>query len=230
MIDVEILHLKKGAEKATGVTVIIDVFRAFTLEACLIKQGAKKVIPVGSLEEAYSLKKQHPEYILIGERNGKICDGFDYGNSPSEILKHDFTNQVVVHTTSAGTLGLVSAKNADCILTGALVNAKAIARYIQALNPKHVSLVCMGWCGEKDTEEDVLCAMYLKSLIEGNPIKDIQQQAYDLRLTEGKKFFDETQQDKFPQADFGVCVDVDSIDFAIEVDRTGEFMESRKVK
>lgn len=214
-MNIRILHLAEGAREATGITVIIDVFRAFTLEAYLFDQGAEKIYATGDQESAYRLKKEHPDYILIGERHGKILPGFDYGNSPSAVRNMDFTGRIFVHTTSNGTQGIANAKAADEILTGSLVNAKATAQYILSRQPDDVSLVCMGWEG-RDTEEDVLCAQYLKSLLEGHPMKDIVRKADDLRYSEGKKFFDPSQQDAFPQGDFAMCVKPDLFDFVIE--------------
>ena len=121
----------EGAKQATGLTVIIDVFRAFTVEAYLMNNGADKIIPVGDSEIAYKYKKEDPNIILVGERHGKIMPGFDYGNSPSQIENIDFSGKTIVHTTSAGTQGIANASNADVILTGSLVNAKAIANYIK---------------------------------------------------------------------------------------------------
>lgn len=214
-MNIRILHLAEGAREAGGITVVIDVFRAFTLEAYLFSQGAEKIYAVSDQKTAYRMKKEHPEYILIGERHGKILPGFDYGNSPSSVKGMDFTGKIFVHTTSNGTQGIANAVHADEILTGSLVNAKATADYILSQRPEEVSLVCMGWEG-KDTEEDVLCAEYLKSLLEGQPMKDIERKADDLRYTEGKKFFDPLQQDVFPQADFAMCVKPDIFDFVIE--------------
>lgn len=44
-IQVRILQLIEGAKDATGITVIIDVFRAFSVEAYFMALGAQKVIP-----------------------------------------------------------------------------------------------------------------------------------------------------------------------------------------
>lgn len=111
-MQVRILQLIEGAKEATGITVIIDVFRAFSVEAYFMALGARKVIPVGNVETAYSLKEQNPEMILAGERHGKILPGFDVGNSPSELVKLEVSGKTVVHTTSAGTQGIVNAINA----------------------------------------------------------------------------------------------------------------------
>lgn len=213
-MNIRILHLAEGAREARGITVIIDVFRAFTLEAYLFAQGAEKIYTAADKSTAYRMKKEHPEYILIGERHGKILPGFDYGNSPSAVKDKDFTGRTFVHTTSNGTQGIANAVHADEILTGSLVNASATAQYILSQHPQEVSLVCMGWEG-KDTEEDVLCAEYIKSLLEEKPLHDIQQRADHLRYGEGKKFFDPAQQDAFPQGDFAMCVVPDRFDFVI---------------
>ena len=96
-----------------------------------IANGAKQLFAVGEQNIAYTLKKQHPDYILAGERNEIMLEGFDYGNSPANIEHIDFTGKTVVHTTSAGTQGIANACYADEILTGSFVNALAISKYIK---------------------------------------------------------------------------------------------------
>ena len=125
------IKIVNNAKDATGLAVIIDVFRAFTVEAYLMNNGAKKIIPVGDIKTAYQYKKDHSQYLLIGERNGKQQVGFDYGNSPTQIASVDVEGKTIIHTTSSGTQGIANAINAEEILTGSLVNAKAIATYIK---------------------------------------------------------------------------------------------------
>jgi 2-phosphosulfolactate phosphatase len=52
-MDIEILHLIEGARQAKGLTVIIDVFRAFSTACYVIRNGASQIIPVGDVELAY---------------------------------------------------------------------------------------------------------------------------------------------------------------------------------
>lgn len=215
-MNIEILHLIDGARKAKGATVIIDVFRAFTVEAYLTDAGAEKIIPIGDINCAYKLKEENPDILLVGERHGKICDGFDFGNSPSQIIGKDLSGKTVVHTTSAGTQGIANAKNADVILTGSLANAKAVAEYIKTLNPENVSLVCMGLEGVSPTEEDTLCARYIKSILEGNPI-ELEQEIEILKQTSGAKFFDKNQADVFPEEDFYLSTKVDIFSFVLKL-------------
>ena len=53
---INILHLIEGAKQAEGLTVIIDVFRAFSLECYLYEMGVKEIRPVGTIEEAFVLR------------------------------------------------------------------------------------------------------------------------------------------------------------------------------
>lgn len=216
-MNIKILHLLEGAKEATGLAVIIDVFRAFTVEAYLIHNGAAKVIPVGEKELAYDYKKRDPACILIGERRGRMLPGFDYGNSPSQIKNVDFTGKTVIHTTSAGTQGIANAAKADEIITGSLVNARAIAEYIILRGFQEVSLVCMGLDAKAPTEEDTLCAVYLKSLLEGTHV-DLPAEIENLKITSGKKFFDKSLQDVFPEEDFHLSTEVDKFPFVLKVE------------
>ena len=226
-MNVQILHMIEGAKKARGITVIIDVFRAFSVEAYCFANGAKKVIPIGDIDLAYKLKEENPDIILAGERHGKIMPGFDTGNSPSELMSVDVKDKIVVHTTSAGTHGIANAKNADEILGASLVNAKATADYIKKSGAQEVSLVCMGLEALSETEEDTLCARYIKSLLEGTTI-DMDKEIESLKTTSGAKFFDKAQNDVFPEADFAMCTELDKFNFVMRLkkcDDNVDYME-----
>ena len=226
-MNIKILHMVEGAKEATGIAVIIDVFRAFTVEAYVMNNGAEKLIPVGDMQIAYDYKEKDQNIVLIGERHGVILPGFDYGNSPSQIKNVDFTGKTVIHTTSAGTQGIDNAKNADEVLTGSLVNAKAIAEYIKAKSPEEVSLVCMGLEAKSQTEEDNLCAYYIKSLIEGTTI-DLESEIQNLKKTSGAKFFDISQKEVFPEEDFYLSTEVDKFNFILKVEKDENGRDSFK--
>lgn len=219
MCNVNILHLIEGAKQAKGLTVIIDVFRAFSLECYLHDMDVKQIRPVGTIEEAFSLRRHIQNSILIGERHGEKCEGFDYGNSPSTILKKDVAGKTIIHTTSAGTQGIVNAACASEIITGSLVNAKAVAQYIIARQPQEVSLVCMGNAGVRLAPEDELCAEYIKSILEGRQFLDLEQKVNGLKNNGGEHFFDKSRQKVFPEADFHMCVKYNKFPFVIKIER-----------
>ncbi len=228
-MEVRILHCLEGARQAEGTAVVIDVFRAFSLECYMYMAGCEKIIPTAGVEETFAMRRMIPGCILAGERNGKMIEGFDYGNSPSQFEHLDLRGKTVIHTTSAGVQGLDAVRNADEILTGSLVNAAAIAAYIRKKNPKTVSLVAMGWNGIRQTEEDELCAEYIASLLQDQPLADIDERALQLRYQEGKKFFDPANRDVFPERDFWLCIRRDVFDGVIRVQRKEDRLEAELV-
>ena len=219
MYNIKILHLIEGAKQAEGLTVIIDVFRAFSLECYLYNMGVKEIRPVGTIEEAFTLNRYIKDSVLIGERHGEKCNGFDYGNSPSSIDKGHVAGKTIIHTTSAGTQGIVNAVGASEIITGSLVNAKAVAKYIMIRQPEVVSLVCMGNGGVRSAAEDELCAEYIRSILEGREISGFEQKVYELKNHGGEHFFDPSMQHIFPEADFWMCVKCNLFPFVIKVEK-----------
>ena len=221
-MNIEIFELVTGARKARGLTVIIDVFRAFSLEPYLFSRGAAEILAVGKEETARRLKAEHPDAVLIGERKGVKLPGFDYGNSPSQTENADLKGRLVIHTTSAGTQGIVNAAGAEELITASLVYAAAAAAYIRAKAPAHVSLVAMGLGGKESAPEDLLCARYIKSMLEGQPL-DMERELKALRNTEsGRKFFRPENQQVFPEADYHMCTKYDLFPFILQVRKEDE--------
>ena len=218
-MNIEILHLIEGARQADGLTVVIDVFRAFSMECWLYALGAKEIRPVGSIEETFAWKQKDAGCVLVGERHGRKIDGCDLGNSPSSIDPDLIRGKRIIHTTSAGTQGIANAVHAEEIVTGSFVNAKAIADYIRKKSPEKVSLVCMGKEGLAPAEEDELCAVYLEALLTGEGIPDIDDRLKALRTGGGRHFFDPSLKEVFPEKDFWMCIDRDRFDFVLQVRR-----------
>ncbi len=220
-MNINVLQLIEGAKKAEGLTVIIDVFRAFTLACYAFDNGAEDIIPVGDLDEAYNIKRANPDYILLGERLGRIQQGFNYGNSPAQIEKVNFCGKTLVHTTSAGTQGIVNAKSAEEIITGSFVNAKAIAKYITQKNPDTLSLVCMGDEGVKENQEDNFCAQYIISLLKGEPF-DLEEMKETLRTGSGSRFFNPANVDWSPEGDFHLSMNFNRFDFILRAEKKAD--------
>jgi 2-phosphosulfolactate phosphatase len=217
-MKIEITEFVEGARQAKGLTVIIDVFRAFSVECYAMDSGAAKIIATGEVAEAFELKKRYMKAVLVGERDEKKIKGFDYGNSPTEIIKADLTGKIVIHTTSAGTNGLVNAVNADTIVAGSFVNASAVVRYIVTAAPEHVSLVAMGHRARESAEEDLLCAEYIESLItrrNGN----FETRIANLRITSGKRFFIPENIDFSPPTDFFLCTMTNRFNFVLKAEK-----------
>ena len=220
-MDVQILQLTQGARQAKGLTVVIDVFRAFTTACFIANNGAEAIYPVGKVETAFELKSRLKNPVLVGERNEVIVPGFDYGNSPANIEHTDFTGKNVIHTTSAGTQGIVNAVNADEIITASFVNVCAVVRYIRARNPQTVSIVCMGICTKRPSEEDTWCAEYIRALLLNEEF-DVKDRLSRLRQLEGKRFFRPDNQLQCPARDFYLATRVGIFDFVLKAEKQAD--------
>ena len=214
-MKIEIVEFVEGAKKAKGLAVIIDVFRAFSVACYAYDSGAVQIIATSEVDEAFRLKNQYPNSVLLGERDEKMVPGFDFGNSPTEVLKANLTGKTVIHTTTAGTRGLINADKADLIITGSFVNAGAIVRYIRNINPPVVYLVAMGYRAAKSSEEDLLCAELIKERLLGSSSISMEEIA-TLRLTSGKRFFNIENIDFSPPTDFFLCTMTDRFNFVLE--------------
>jgi 2-phosphosulfolactate phosphatase len=214
-VQVEVLDFVAGARAARGSVVVIDVFRAFST-ACYAVAGGARVVPVADIEAALALGARHPDWLLAGERYGRDLTGFHFGNSPARIAAAALAGRTLVHTTHAGTQGLTRAAAADEVLTGSLVNAGAIVRYLRRRAPAVVSIVRMGRAARERSVEDDLCADLLVARLAGRD-REPRELTDRLRAAPAAaKFFDPAAT-WAPQADFELCAAVDRFDFVLRL-------------
>ncbi len=212
---VEVLDFVEGAQAARGLAVVVDVFRAFSLEAYAAHAGAR-LLPVAEPGDALALRQRHPQWLTSGEREGRRLAGFDYGNSPHDILGAPLAGSTLVHTTHAGTQGLVRALSADEVITGSLVNAAAIVRYARRLRPAVVSIVRMGHQARERCVEDDACAEILEARLTG---RRIDEGALLARLPDAPaaaKFLDPAAT-YAPLEDLALCMALDRFDFVLRL-------------
>lgn len=218
-MEIEILDYVAGARAARGIAVIIDVFRAFSVAPHAFFEGATRVFPVGEVEDALAMRSRYPGALLVGERHARRLPGFDAGNSPTDILALNVRGKVVVHTTHAGTQGLVNATEADEVLTGGFNNLSAVSRYILDRDPSQVTLVRMGHEARERCDEDDLYAASLERMLRGGAAPAVDTVRSALRAAPAaQKFFDPAC-DWAPEPDFVHCTAVDKFDFVLRLRR-----------
>lgn len=215
-MEIRIKEFVAGACEAEGLTVIIDVFRAMTVACYAFDNGVRRVLNVSSPEDAFTLRdKLTAETILVGERDEMKIEGFEYCNSPTEMLTGSVRGKTMIHTTTAGTKGILSACCATEVLGAGLVNAGATARYISMKDPAVVTLVAMGYRAKEKADEDILCANYIRDVVLGKE-PDITSDIKSLRTGSGKRFFDPANLKFSPPTDFFLCTDLDRFNFILK--------------
>jgi 2-phosphosulfolactate phosphatase len=213
-MNINIVSYLEGAEKACGLAVVIDVFRAFSTACYAFERGADKIVATHSLDIARSFRKTNPEYLLAGERHARKPPDFNFGNSPFEIKAADLSGKTLVQTTHAGTRALLGARQAEPVITGSFVNAGAIVKYVRKVSPSVVTLVCAGFEGVSEAMEDTLCAQYIRDTLSGVRF-DFDSIPERLKSAPSAlRFFDPEDQDSL-EVDFHMCLDLDRFDFVI---------------
>ncbi|MEZ6127566.1 MAG: 2-phosphosulfolactate phosphatase [Planctomycetaceae bacterium] len=150
--------LFEPAEVQGRTVVVVDVLRASTTMTHALANGAKRVVPCLSVEQAIELRAASPPEtcLLGGERGGVKIDGFDLSNSPDDYTPDVVHGKTIGFTTTNGTQALLRAHQAKQILVGSFVNLSAIAQRL-ATADSSIHIVCAGTNGAV-TGEDVLFA------------------------------------------------------------------------
>lgn len=209
-MNIHKLYGIEGAARAQGVTVIIDIFRAGTTVAYLFDKGVEKILPVGTKEEAFYHKEEHPNWLLIGEERGIKIEGFEFGNSPHEIsqLSSGLEGKTVILRSSHGTQGIINANNASEILFGSFATCNAIVKYAMKKN-ESISVVAM----DGEGSEDELFADYLTAKMEHKTPKKIDEIIDFLKHHPGGWRFLDPNNKEFAEQDFYLCLSLDTFEF-----------------
>lgn len=140
---------------------VVDAFRASTSICVLVSRGVR-VAPVASLERAARAEADY----RIGERGSAKVAGFDFGNSPTELIAADLRpGTTAALSTTNGTRVLEAAEGAPVLLTGAFVNASALARELRCTGLEIVVVGC-GWEGKRALEDEMAAGAILHRLAE----------------------------------------------------------------
>jgi 2-phosphosulfolactate phosphatase len=215
-MDIWIGSLLEGARQASGAVAIIDVFRAFTTAAVALANGASRIVMVSTIDEAFALRDSGVGQVCMGEVGGRPPDGFDFGNSPFEVSGVDFRGKTIIQRTSAGTRGIAAATGADRLYAASLVTAKATARALTMAGADRIALVAMGDNGVDRTDEDEVCALHIRNLLQGRT--GHPEAVRQLILAGGEiARFNDPARPHLHREDVEIALDIDRYDFAIRV-------------
>lgn len=188
-IDAVLIPSDVQSASLENVCIVVDVLRASSTIVTLLAKGCQQVYTVETISKARTLA-QSKGLLLMGERNGIIIDGFDYGNSPSELEGFKPEGREAVLTTTNGTKAVQQAAEAPEVLIGCFLNAGACCKKALELSDKYntsINIICAGEKG-RFVLDDAFCAGYLaadlRRLVEDNGIRvklsDAAQAAYKL--------------------------------------------------
>lgn len=172
---------------SNSIIVIIDVLRATSTIATALHNGARCVIPVDSVSRCIELGKQI-DGITAGERDGKIAEGLEYGNSPFEYPADFIEGKTLVLTTTNGTrlLHMALDKGAKEIITGSFPNLSAVCDHVIEIK-KNVILGCAAWKDRVNMEDTLLAGAIISRVREHFEINCDSSHMAEAMYEKGKK-------------------------------------------
>ncbi|PKO38662.1 MAG: 2-phosphosulfolactate phosphatase [Betaproteobacteria bacterium HGW-Betaproteobacteria-6] len=211
----------------TDTVVVIDVLRSFTSAAVMLARGARAIYPVERIAAATALLAEIPQPLSVGAvAGGDPVPGFDFGNSPSQLMQADLAGRQVVMTTAAGVRGLQRFRQARQLYAASLVCARATAEAIRAKGADEVCFVITGEWVDRDGDEDIACADYIEALLLGD---DVAPDEFVRRIRQsdfGQRFVAGTWPNLL-LADLDIAAQPDLFAFAMPVRREGEHLVIR---
>ncbi len=157
-LNVEELYFTKKT------TIVIDVLRATTTIVTALNNGAKEIIPVGSIEFAMKISGSG-QMLLGGERNAEKIDGFTFGNSPIEYTEEAVKGKSIILFTTNGSKALVRAKFSSNLFVASFLNVKAVVKEILRAK-ENLEILCSGNNGMYCLEDSVCAGMIIKQILE----------------------------------------------------------------
>ena len=148
------------------------------------------------------------------------------GNSPFELSSADVKGKTLIQSTRAGTVGVSAAEKAERLYTCSLVVAQATSQALLRDRPDLVTIVAMGGEGKVRTDEDELCALYLRNLLQGRA-PDHEAVRALVQAGADSQNFDNPALPHYHPGDRQIALQIDSVPFAMRVNREGGLLVSR---
>ena len=145
--------------------VVTDVLRTSTTMSTGLFNGAKEIIPTEDVATAGLIgRNSKGQSLLCGERNGRIIEGFNLGNSVSEYSKETVNNKALIFSSTNGTPAIMRAKFARNCYILSFANISRVADELKKLDEDFIML-CAGKQGEFSLEDTVCAGMLLEKVI-----------------------------------------------------------------
>jgi 2-phosphosulfolactate phosphatase len=149
-------------DPAGKIVVLVDILRATSTICAALNFGVKEIIPVSTVEEALTYKEKG--YMVAGERDGKVLDFADFGNSPFNFMNDAVVGKSIVYTTTNGTKAIATATGCNELLIGAYLNLSVLAEYLR--NTKNdVIIFCSGWKNKFNLEDTLFAGALAERLM-----------------------------------------------------------------
>ncbi len=165
-------------EHPDSIVVVVDILRATSSIITAFHNGVEKLIPVRTIEEARTFKDKG--YLIAAERDGRILDFADFGNSPDNFTPDKISGKTVVYSTTNGTQAIRMAGKHHQVLVGGFLNISAISGYLVSGN-RNVLILCAAWKNKFSLEDSVFAGALTEKLLKTGRFETICDSAIAAR-------------------------------------------------
>lgn len=155
--------------------VVIDILRASTTVIIALNNGAREIIPVASIESAVKISGSLFGEVTLrgGERNGKMIEGFNLGNSPLEYTETAVKGKSIIYCTTNGSVAMAKSRYAKTLIIGAFINLSTIVNFMRE-EKKDFLFICAGRTNSVGyfSLEDAVCGgMMIQTLMKDESLQ-----------------------------------------------------------
>jgi len=145
-----------------AIVVAVDILRASSAIVTAFMNGVKRIIPVGTIEEARAYKEKG--YMVAAERDGKVKEFADFGNSPFNFTPESVDGKEIVYSTTNGTQAIQLAGDHHQVLVGAFLNIHAIEEHLKK-KKREVIILCAGWKNKFNLEDTLFAGALVEKML-----------------------------------------------------------------
>lgn len=142
-------------------TVAVDILRATTAVCAAFQAGAEEIVPLDTLEALEGYRERG--WLRAAERGGRKIGDAEYGNSPTEYLRHDLHGQRLAYSTTNGTVSMLRGSDAERTLVGAFANIDALTQLLLD-KPQDLVILCSGWKNDFSIEDTLFAGLLCQRL------------------------------------------------------------------
>src|ERR1700751_3067995 len=156
-----------GEQTPAPLGIVVDVLRAPSTVPQALASGYRRVLCCAEIDEARALAESEGPAKLAGERRLEHIEGFDFGNSPSELEGERAAETLILTTTNGTRLLVAAAERFERVYVGSLLNLEAVATAARE-SGEDVAVLCAGVLGELALD-DAFCAGRIAEALGGEP-------------------------------------------------------------
>ncbi len=145
-----------------SIVVVVDTLRATSAICSAFANGAYKLIPVGTVEEAREMKNKG--FMVAAERDGFVLDFADFGNSPFNFTPERVKDKTIVYSTTNGTRTIEMAAGCYMVVIGSFLNISSLSEWLVS-RERNIILLCAGWKNKINIEDSFFAGALCTKLL-----------------------------------------------------------------